>query len=110
MRIPVFSRRANPSVDPPILRKSVSYAELQVAEYRAFWVDENDHGKGIICRTFLDSTKPLPVTEDSSGAPPVELGLRFIPPQTWKNPTITRLNIYALATAAPGWNYDGITA
>jgi hypothetical protein len=109
MRIPVFSRRSNPSIDPPILRKSVSYAQDQVKFGRAFWVDDNDPGKGIICRTFLDSAKPLPVDTEPSG-PPVELGLRFIPPRTWKNPTLPRLAIYSLAAAAPGWNYDGLTA
>ena len=30
MRIPVFARRSNPAVDPPIIRKSLSYGETQV--------------------------------------------------------------------------------
>jgi hypothetical protein len=106
MRIPVFSRRSNPAVDPPILRKSLSYAEQQVREYRAAWVDPSNPRQGIVCCAYLDSVKALPQPEVST-APPPDVGLRFVPPpQAWKNPTLPRLEIYSLAVAIPGWDYS----
>lgn len=56
MRIPVFARRSNPAVDRPILRKSLSYGETQVADLLADWVDVNDKRKGIVAREYLPRT------------------------------------------------------
>jgi hypothetical protein len=53
MRFPVFARRSNPSVDSPILRKSKTYIEAQVAAALANWVDPADPRKGIIAREML---------------------------------------------------------
>lgn len=53
MRIPVFARRANPSVDRPILRKSESYARDQVLSGRAHWIDPDEPRQGIICHEIL---------------------------------------------------------
>ncbi len=46
----MFARGANPRVDRPILKKSVSYTDEQVASGRADYVDPTDRSKGIICR------------------------------------------------------------
>ena len=56
MRIPVFARRSNPAIDRPIIRKSVSYAEAQVSDRLADWVDVNDKRRGIIAREYLPRT------------------------------------------------------
>ena len=53
MRIPVFARRSNPAVDRPIIRKSLSYAETQIADRLADWVDVNDKRQGIVAREYL---------------------------------------------------------
>jgi len=65
MRIPVFARRADPSVDKPILHKSLSYIEQQIALGWADWIDPKDFRKGIICRELLNfggRPKPQPIT------------------------------------------------
>jgi hypothetical protein len=49
----VFARGANPAIDRPNVRKSVSYAAEEVAAGRADWVDLHDHSKGVVCREFL---------------------------------------------------------
>jgi len=57
MRIPVFARRANPSADRPIVKKSESYADAQVAAGLADYVDPKDKRKGIIAREYLASSR-----------------------------------------------------
>lgn len=101
MRFPVFARRANPSVDPPILRKSKSYVEQQVAEGRADWVDPADPHKGILCRELLyfgeRELKAEPA--DLSVFSPIELpGIRYVPPDT--DP-----KAYSAQNARLGWNW-----
>ena len=59
MRIPVFARGANPAIDRPNQRKSVSYGAAEVEAGRADWVDPNDLAKGILCRAFLYSGERL---------------------------------------------------
>lgn len=58
MRIPVFARRSNPSVDRPFLKKSLFYVTEQVNAGRADWVDPARPEKGIICRELLYFGEP----------------------------------------------------
>lgn len=73
MRFPVFARRSNPSIDRPIQRKSPSYCTAQVDTLAADWVDENDHGKGIVAREMLyfgpRSYRPPELTRDTVALP-----------------------------------------
>lgn len=48
MRVPVWSHDANPSVDPRLMRKSLSACELDVAEGLLRWIDASDKTKGCI--------------------------------------------------------------
>jgi hypothetical protein len=75
MRISVFARRSNPLVDPPILRKTLAYGEIQVAERLADWVDAADKSRGIICREFLPRVGEvtLPPTPESPSLPSAEV-------------------------------------
>lgn len=50
MRSPVFPKHANPEVDHPILRKSLSYVEDLVCRGEAFAIDPADLLKGVILR------------------------------------------------------------
>jgi hypothetical protein len=86
MRIPVFARRANPSIDSPILRKSESYIKQQLAAARVDWVDPTDPRKGVICREMLYfGERALPVETVSVSSlllPPLELpGLHLEKPK-----------------------------
>jgi hypothetical protein len=47
MRISVFAIDANPAIDTPMIRKSLTYCETEVAADRASWIDLNDVKKGI---------------------------------------------------------------
>ena len=77
MRFPVYSRRSNPSIDKPIIRKHMKYLEAQVSDFLADWVDPSDKRKGIIAREFLRSGRALPPNpvdvEKLLTMPPVEL-------------------------------------
>lgn len=53
MRIPIFARGANPSVDRRIQLKRESYCLAEVVAGRADWVNEGDCSQGILCRAFL---------------------------------------------------------
>lgn len=108
MRIPVFARRSNPSIDRPILRKKLSYAEAEVKAWRAAWVDPADPRKGIICREMLVSEKRLiPVETVTVASFSGELpGLRYIPAPMITNPTIARLVSELLPIAAPKWDWS----
>ena len=84
LRIPVFSRLANPSVDPPIIRKSVAYCARQVADLLAVWIDPANPSKGIRCREFLPrEVLPVFTSEPANPAlPPVEVqGCYFVDPE-----------------------------
>ena len=109
MRIPVFGRGANPRIDLPILRKSESYAALQVEERRADWINPDDHSRGILCRELI-YFGPRAVyleTVELSTAFPAELpGIRFIPPPNQKNPTLPHLESQNLLAAAPQWDWS----
>jgi hypothetical protein len=48
MRISVWSHDANPSVDPRLLKKSLSQCEESVRTGSLRWVDPSDHSKGCI--------------------------------------------------------------
>jgi hypothetical protein len=99
MRIPVFARRANPSVDRPILRKSESYAKDQIERGRAVWVDPDDPRQGIICREILffgERRTPLsPKTKKRRRGvlPAIEVGnTRFEQPTTIPSPLIAAIS------------------
>ena len=100
MRFPVFARRANPSVEKPIQRKSKYYVTGEVEAGRADWVDPNDPKQGIICREMLYfGPKELPV-EDSAGFDWIELpGVRFIDPNPKRNPA-------AMAVIRDNWEWN----
>lgn len=86
MRFPVFARRSNASIDRPIMRKSMSYLETQIAEGLADWVDVAEPRRGIIARGMLYFGAREFQTFDSrmEKMPPVEVpGVRFIPPSNW---------------------------
>lgn len=87
MRIPVFARRANPSIDRPILKKSFSYVTDQVNAGRADWIDRLKPQRGIICREmlyfgerheFVETIAPIKIVGWGSGEIP---GLRFVGPK-----------------------------
>jgi len=109
MRIPVFARRANPSADRPIVKKSESYADAQVAAGLADYVDPKDKRKGIIAREYLASSRvaaaepgDLPNCFRADG----ELrGVKFIPPSN--DP---RLAILARIRAGWDWSTEQIPA
>jgi hypothetical protein len=109
MRIPVFGRGANPRIDPPILRKSESYAALQVAAGRADWISPDDHSQGILCRELIYfgpraiQVETVSMSYLCSGELP---GIRFIPPRTEKNPTLPHLESNTLLAAAPYWDWS----
>ena len=71
MRIPVFARRSNPAIDPPIIRKSVSYAEAQVSDRLADWVDVNDKRRGIIAREYLPRTGDVILAQEPESLSPI---------------------------------------
>jgi hypothetical protein len=81
----VFARRANPRVDPPILRKSKSYVEDQVRSGLADLVDPTDLRKGIICREtlYFGEREFRPVEkEQADNMPHGEIpGVRFVGPR-----------------------------
>lgn len=88
MKPPVYPRGANPRVDRPILRKSFTYCEDQVARGNADWVDTQDPLKGIVCRELLERG---PLSELAEPPVPTSLlalaeipGVRFVPPATAK--------------------------
>ena len=92
MRISVFSRGANPRIDRPILRKSLSYATEQVENLLADWVDPGDPGQGIIAREFLPSSKHLVETADVASVDWAEIpGIKYVPAKMEKNSTLARL-------------------
>jgi len=98
----VFARRANPSLDRPLVRKNLIYAETQVAEGLADWVDPCDPSKGIIAREYLPSGKALvpdPAAVESLTLPRVELpGVKYVPPATDPRPRIS--------TVRQGWDWS----
>jgi hypothetical protein len=113
MRIPVFARGSNPAIDRRIQRKSESYGLAEVAAGRADWVDPSDHSKGIICRAFLYSggrqSHAVTVDVDSicPGSTPPDAGLKFVRPNTWKNPSLPRIHVHGLLVSAPTWDWSG---
>ena len=108
----MFARGSNPAIDRRIQRKSESYGIAEVAAGRADWVDPADHAKGIICRAILYSggQKFAAVTvgvDSISLSPPPDAGLKFLRPSTWKNPTLPRIHVSGLLSAAPMWDWSG---
>ena len=93
MKFPVFSRRSNPAVDRPIVRKSRSYVEDQIARKRAVWVDPSDARKGIVCCEMLFfGNRPLPTPPSRPDYFPAELpGLRFQQPATSALPSMAAI-------------------
>lgn len=47
LRVPIFSIEANPTIDKPFLRKSITYCETEVQAGRARRLDDNDIRVGI---------------------------------------------------------------
>jgi len=100
MRIPVFARGTNPRIDRPILRKSETYTDAQVAAGRADYVDPADKSKGIICREMLYfGERPVRVETVPVGylAPRELPGVKFVPPTTSTWPTLSGM--------AQGWDW-----
>jgi hypothetical protein len=84
MRIPVFSTGSNPAVDPPIIRKSLTYCADAVRERLADWVNAADSSKGIVAREFLPrENQPAFLPEPARpGLPPIEIdGIKFDDPE-----------------------------
>lgn len=106
MRIPVFAKRANPSVERPILKKSLSYATEQVAAGRAAWVDPTAPRKGIVCMEMLYFGERKFAPEENTGAGGYQPGLKFVPPNMEKNPLIARVAIFPIFTAARNWDWS----
>lgn len=104
----MYPRGANPRLARRMVNKSLSYAEQQVREHRADWVDLLDHGKGIVPREFLASGKIYSATSEQIEeltSPPPDVGLKFTPPPFFKNPTLPRINIQSLLESAPSWDW-----
>jgi len=112
MRIPVFARGANPRFDRPFIRKSASYAAGEIVAGRADYVDPLDPSKGIICRELLyfGAPKMEPASEATSGSGGwignEIAGVRFVPPNTPRNPTLPRIQIDTLLAAAARWDWQ----
>lgn len=110
MRVPVYPRGANPHTARRMIKKSLSYAQQQVVDRRADWVDVDDPKKGIVPREFLASSKVYAATpeqiEQLTGSPPPDVGLKFIPPPMEKNQTLPRISISTLLESAPGWDWS----
>lgn len=108
MRIPVFARGANPSIDRPILRKSESYCRLQVDEGRAFWLDPADHAKGIVCRELL-YFGPREIRMEPADLESVNFaelpGVRFVYRRE-VNPAIAAVRVHSLQAALPEWDFS----
>lgn len=110
----MFARGANPAVDRPILRKSKSYAELQVLEGRVDWIDPLDPARGVICRELLYfGARAIPVeTIDVRRLEFAELpGVRFVYPRE-TNPAIAAVRVETFMAAAPNWDWEssGVSA
>ncbi len=107
MRIPVFARHANPRVDTPILRKSITYIQEQIDKGRAHWVDVGNPRKGIVCREMLNfGGRPKDEPESESTHIFAELpGKKVIPAKMQQNPTLPRLHIDPLRIAATRWDW-----
>ena len=112
MRVPVYPRGSNPRVDRPILRKSIHYAEEQVVNFLASWIDPLDPAKGIVALDFLPSGKAIDAAPEqidrlTSSLSPAEVGgCKFCPPNTPKNPTIPRIHLESLQLAAINWDWS----
>jgi hypothetical protein len=112
MRIPVFARRTNPSIDPPIVRKNLNYAKEEVAALRADWVNPLDPSRGILCREMIRSerrfqSEPEGMDPDGTTYIGAEIpGLRWVPPVRERNPLITRLLTQSVRDAAPSWDWS----
>jgi hypothetical protein len=107
MRIPVFARRSNPSVDRPILRKNLIYCQTQVEEGLADWVNLGDPSRGIIAREYLPSGKVLlpELVDETLELPSLELpGLKFVPPATDTRPRV------AILRAGWDWSQEPVPA
>jgi hypothetical protein len=103
MRFPVFARRANPSVEKPILHKSKTYVFEQVASGRADWVDPSQPKRGIIAReTLYFGPRELRIVEDTGSSAGLGFGaLKFVDP----NPKRDRITLAFLwAHSERGYN------
>lgn len=56
MRIPVYRKGSNPSIDPAFLRKSTSYVRSLVSMGDADWYDKTDESRGAILRSANRAT------------------------------------------------------
>lgn len=107
MRVPVYPRGADPRTSRRILKKSFSFAAKQVEDCLADWVDPADPSQGIVPREFLQSGRVYSATpEPGDLSPPPDVGLKFIPPPMEKNPTLPRVNVETLLSAAQGWDWN----
>jgi hypothetical protein len=99
VRFPVFARRSNPAVDPPIVRKSLSYLQAQVCDGLADWVDSADPTKGIIAREILPRSEPVFLPEPVNPAlPPLEVhGVHFEDPEKDRTKLSERTNLVEAA-------------
>lgn len=67
MRFPIFSHRANPIIDKPILRKKLAYIEELISDRRAFWIDPAQRQLGVMLRARLLLTRDAYETAVESG-------------------------------------------
>jgi hypothetical protein len=107
MRLPVYPRGSDPRTSRPILRKSFPYAQEQVRNLLADWVDPLDPRKGIVAREFLPSGKVFTIS-------PNELKTRFVAncrllqpdcPTHYENDQIAALRIRSKATVLRSWDW-----
>ena len=69
-----FFFRRQSGHDAPIIRKSVSYAEAQVSDRLADWVDVNDKRRGIIAREYLPRTGDVVLAQEPESLSPTPCG------------------------------------
>ncbi len=108
MRIPVFARGANPAIDRPILRKSVTYCDLQVVEGRADYIDFTDKSRGIICRELLYfGPRAIPMEPvDLKSVDFAEIpGVRFVYRREI-NPAIAAVRVHSFQASLPEWDFS----
>lgn len=110
MRVPVYPRGSDPRIARRILSKSLFYAQEEVRNYRADWVDPADPRKGIVPREFLPSGKVYAADPDELA----ELKTRFVAncsfqpdrPTHYQNEKIAAVRIHPKSVVMGKWDWQ----
>ena len=111
MRVPVYPRGSDPRSARRILSKSLSYAQEEVRNCRADWVDPADPRKGIVPREFLASGKVFAAAPSDLA----DLKRRFVAnvryrqpdrPTNYTNNDIAAVRIHAKSVVQRTWDWQ----